>query len=51
LLLLIAGVTLILQNVLGIPINVNGQLIGPVVLIAIAILIIAGAIYQLTHRK
>ena len=51
LILLIAGVVLILQNVLGIPINVNGQLIGPVVLIAIAILIIAGAIYQLRHRK
>ncbi len=51
LILLIAGVVLILQNVLGIPVNVNGQLIGPVVLIAIAILIIAGAIYQLGRRK
>lgn len=51
LLLLIVGVGLILQNVLGIAINVNGQLIGPVVLIFIAILIIAGAIYQLRSRK
>ncbi|MGZ4927944.1 MAG: hypothetical protein ACXV76_06640, partial [Halobacteriota archaeon] len=51
LLLLIAGVGLILQNVFGIAINANGQLIGPVVLIFIAILIIAGAIYQLRSRK
>jgi hypothetical protein len=50
-LLLIAGVILILQNVLGIAINVNGALIGPVVLIFIAILIIAGAIYQLRRRS
>ena len=51
LLLLIVGVALIFQNVLGIAINVNGALIGPVVLIFIAILIIAGAIYQLSRRK
>jgi hypothetical protein len=51
LLLLIVGVGLILQNVLGIAINVNGALIGPVVLIFIAILIIAGAIYQLRRRS
>jgi hypothetical protein len=52
LLLLIVGVVLILQNVLGIAINVNGgQLIGPVMLIFIAILIIAGAIYQIRRRK
>jgi hypothetical protein len=49
LLLLIVAVGLILQNVLGVAIN--GQLIGPVVLIFIAILIIAGAIYQLRSRK
>jgi hypothetical protein len=51
LLLLIVGVGLILQNVLGIAINVNEALIGPVVLIFIAILIIAGAIYQLRRRS
>jgi hypothetical protein len=51
LLLLIAGIVLILQNVLGIQIDANGQLIGPVVLIFIAILIIAGAIYQFRSRK
>ena len=51
LLLLIVGVVLILQNVLGIPMNVNGQLVGPVVLIVIAILIIAGAIYQIRRRS
>jgi hypothetical protein len=51
LLLLIGGIIAALQNVLGIPINVNGQLIGPVIIIAIAILILAGAIYQLRHRK
>jgi hypothetical protein len=50
-LLLIAGVILILQRVLGIAINVDGELVGPVVMIAIAILIIAGAIYQIRRRK
>lgn len=50
-LLLIGGIIALLQNVFGIPINVNGQLIGPVILIAIAILIIAGTLYQLRRRK
>jgi hypothetical protein len=50
-LLLIAGVLLILQNVFGIAINVNGGLIGPLVIIAIAILILAGAIYQYQTRR
>jgi len=51
LLLLIAGVILILQKVLGIAINVNGDLIWPVLLVVFAVLIIAGAIYQIRHRS
>lgn len=51
LLLLIAGVILIFQNVLGIAININGQLIWPVMLIVFAVLVIAGAIYQMRRRS
>ncbi|MEI7826514.1 MAG: zinc ribbon domain-containing protein [Euryarchaeota archaeon] len=51
LLLLIAGVILILQKVFGIAINFNGELVWPVVMIAIAVLIIAGAIYQIRRRS
>jgi hypothetical protein len=49
LLLLIGGILLILQQTLGI--SVSGALIGPAILIIIAILILAGAIYQLGRRR
>jgi len=49
LILLIGGILLILQQTLGI--SVNGQLIGPVILIVIAVLILAGALYQLGRRS
>lgn len=45
LLLLIGGILLFLQQTLGI--SVNGQLVGPLILIVIAILILAGALSQL----
>jgi uncharacterized membrane protein YvbJ len=49
LILLVAGILLILQTTLGI--SISGQLIGPVILIIIAILILAGALYQLGRRR
>ncbi|MGA7075144.1 MAG: zinc ribbon domain-containing protein [Halobacteriota archaeon] len=49
LILLISGVAWVLSLTLGI--SFNGALVGPLIAIAIAILIIAGAIYQLRHRK
>jgi uncharacterized integral membrane protein len=49
LILLIYGVSWVLSITLGI--SFSGQLVGPLIVIAIAILIIAGAIYQLRRRK
>jgi hypothetical protein len=49
LILLIYGAAWILSLTLGI--SLNGQLVGPLIAIAIGILILAGAIYRLSHRS
>ena len=49
LILLIYGAAWVVSLTLGI--SLNGQLVGPLIAITIGILILAGAIYRLSHRS